>query len=316
VEAGRAGRFSHVIGLDRRDAPEMLRQAGADIVVPDLAFLEVEGRRLARSEDPPLTNALRSFDEIKARLAGKRPSVFLDYDGTLTPIVARPDLALLSEEMRAVLRALAARCSVAVISGRDLADVRRLVGLDNLVYAGSHGFDICGPDGRRIQHQGGAAFTAAAERATQMLRPALAAIQGALVEPKRFAVAVHYRQVPEADVPQIEAEIDRVIAAVPELRRTDGKKVFELRPRFDWNKGKAVLWLLDALGQNGSDILPFYLGDDLTDEDAFVALRRQGVTIFVGQPGPTAALYVLADSGEVGAFLSKLTRLLNHDHGR
>jgi trehalose 6-phosphate phosphatase len=255
--------------------------------------------------------ALEHFDKIQARLAGKRPSVFLDYDGTLTPIVERPDLAVLSDRMRTVLRDLAARCSVAVVSGRDLQDVRKLVGLDDLVYAGSHGFDIVGPNGLRIQHEQGAAFAVAVEQAVERLRPEVSRVAGSLVEPKRYAVAVHYRQVAEADVPRLEGIVDQVLAATPDLRKTHGKKVFELRPRFDWDKGKAVLWLLSALNQAGPDILPFYIGDDLTDEDAFWALRDRGVTIYVGTPERTEAHYVLADPEEVGTFLSQLTQALD-----
>lgn len=258
-----------------------------------------------------MKHALTQFDRIAARLAGKWPSVFLDYDGTLTPIVERPDLALLGEAMRDTLRDLAARCSIAVISGRDLADVRRLVGLDGLVYAGSHGFDIAGPNGLRIEHEGGAAFAAAVKRATDELRRALAGIEGALVESKRFAVAVHYRQVAAGGVPHVEQAVERVVAAVPELKMTGGKKVFELRPRFDWDKGKAVLWLLDALGQSGSDVLPLYIGDDLTDEDAFRALLGRGVTVFVGPEHHTDAEYLLDDVEQVGAFLARLTRALD-----
>ena len=310
VEAGHAGGFGHVVGIDRRGEPEALRKGGADIVVSDLVFLGLAGQASKQRGDAPVTNALHRFDEIRARLTGKRPSVFLDYDGTLTPIVARPDLALLSEEMRTVLRGLGARCSVAIISGRDLADVRRLVGLDDLVYAGSHGFDIAGPGGLHIQHEESAAFAAAVEHATQQLRPALVAIEGALVEPKRFAVAVHYRQVADDEVAKVEAVVDRVLNGVPELHKTHGKKVFELRPRFDWDKGKAVLWLLSALKQTGADILPFYIGDDLTDEDAFRALRDRGVTIFVGQPEQTAAHYILDETNEVGAFLKELAGVL------
>lgn len=258
-----------------------------------------------------MNSALEHFDEIRARLAGKRPSVFLDYDGTLTPIVARPDLAVLGERMRTVLRDLAARCSVAVVSGRDLKDVRKLVGLDALVYAGSHGFDIAGPDGLRIQHEQGAVFAAAVEQAVEQLLREAPAVDGSLVEPKRYAVAVHYRQVADDDVPKLEGIVDQVLAATPDLRKTHGKKVFELRPRFDWDKGKAVLWLLSALDQAGPDVLPFYIGDDLTDEDAFQALRDRGVTIYVGTPERTAAHYVLDDPEEVGAFLSQLTQALD-----
>jgi len=307
VAAGRAGGFGHVVGIDRRGAPEALLKAGADIVVSDLAELHVGG---TMSKEAPVKNALERFDEIGAQLTSRRPSVFLDYDGTLTPIVARPDLAVLSDQMRSTLRDLAARCSVAIVSGRDMADVRKLVGLDNLVYAGSHGFDIAGPGGLRIQHEQGAAFTAAVERATERLKPALAGIEGALVEPKRFAVAVHYRQVADDEVAAVEAVVDRVLQAVPELKKSGGKKVFELRPRFDWDKGKAVLWLLEALGQTGGDVLPFYIGDDLTDEDAFRALQDRGITIYVGRPEQTAARYVLADTEQAGAFLTKLTSVL------
>ncbi len=256
------------------------------------------------------TDALTSFDEITARLAGKRASVFLDYDGTLTPIVARPDLAVLSDRMRTVVGNLAARCSVAVVSGRDLADVRKLVGLDNLVYAGSHGFDIAGPNNLRIEHEQGEAFAAAVSRVAGRLQPELADIKGALVEPKRFAVAVHYRQVADDQVAKVEAIVDRVLAGEADLRKAGGKMVFELRPRFDWDKGKAVLWLLRALGQTGDDVLPFYLGDDLTDEDAFRALAASGVTVLVGQAERTAARYVLDDTDQVGLFLTNLTQVL------
>lgn len=257
-----------------------------------------------------LNNALHSFDTIAERLAGRKPAVFLDYDGTLTPIVARPELALLSDAMRQILRRLSARCTVAIVSGRDLADVRRLVGLDGLVYAGSHGFDIAGPEGLRIEHERSADFTAAVERAATTLKPLLASLPGALVEPKRYAVAVHYRLVDPSEVPRVEAAVDGVLASVPGLRKTRGKMVFELRPDFDWDKGKAVLWLLDALKLTGPDVLPFYVGDDETDEDAFRALRADGVTIFVGTPAATAAQYWLADPDEVAAFLSRLAQVL------
>jgi alpha,alpha-trehalase len=259
----------------------------------------------------PVPNALERFDEIEARLTGRQPTVFLDYDGTLTPIVARPDLALLSDDMRKVLNGLAARCSVGIVSGRDLADVRALVGLDGIVYAGSHGFDIVGPDGLSVRHDQAAAFTAAVERATEQLHPAMAAIGGTLVEPKRFAVAVHYRQVADGDVADVETAVDRILETVPELHKTHGKKVFELRPRFDWDKGKAVLWLMSALGQTDADTLPYSLGDDVTDEDAFRALGDRGITIFVGRPEKTAANYLLDDTDQVGAFLARLTRVLD-----
>jgi alpha,alpha-trehalase len=218
--------------------------------------------------------------------------------------------------MRVAVRRLAGLCPVAIVSGRDRADVERLVGIDALVYAGSHGFDIAGPDGLRIEHEQGAAFSDAVERASANLQNALAGIDGALVEPKRFAVAVHYREVAEPELQTLEAKVDQVLEAVPELHKTHGKKVFELRPRFEWDKGKAVVWMLDALGLDRPEILPFYFGDDTTDEDAFRALDGRGVSIFVGPPGDTtAAAYRLEDPDAVGGFLNALSDLLEARDG-
>jgi alpha,alpha-trehalase len=309
VEAGRAGGFGLVIGVARSGEVDALRANGADLVVGDLA--ELAGGTASPSAAAPLPNALESMAEIRARLAGKRPAVFLDYDGTLTPIVARPELAVLSQEMRTIVARLAARCTTAIVSGRDRADVERLVGIGDLVYAGSHGFDIAGPGGLRKEHERAAEFLPALDRAEQALRREIAGIEGSLVERKKFAIAVHYRLVADDEVARVERAVAAVAADTPELRRTTGKKVFELRPRIEWDKGKAVLWLLGALGVEGEDVLPFYLGDDDTDEDAFAALKDRGIGLLVADgPQPTAAAYRLADPNEVGRFLNELAAML------
>lgn len=313
VAAGHAGGFGLVIGVARTDDDEALRANGADLVVRDLAELG-DGAALRARPRPQPANLPNAFDrtaEFRARIADKRPAVFLDYDGTLTPIVARPELAVLSDAMRATLVRLAERCPVAIVSGRDRADVARLVGLDGLVYAGSHGFDIAGPGGLRKEHERAAAFLPALDRAEERLRREVAGIDGALPERKKFAIAVHYRLVAEEEVARIERAVAAVAAAIPELRRSAGKKVFELRPRIDWDKGKAVLWLLAALGLDGTDVLPFYIGDDETDEDAFRALAGHGIAILVGGEGrSTAAGYVLADPAEVARFLGDPAAML------
>src|SRR5690606_18525987 len=138
--------------------------------------------------------------------------------------------------MRARIRDLAALCPVAIVSGRDRADVARLVGLDSLIYAGSHGFDISGPDGLRKEHERAAAFLPALDRAERQLQLAVGDVAGALVERKRFAIAVHYRLVAAESVDRVEEAVDAALKANPELRKTYGKKVFELRPRIDWDK--------------------------------------------------------------------------------
>src|SRR5262245_55532903 len=164
-----------------------------------------------------------------------RLAVFLDYDGTLTPIVGHPEDAWLSDSMRQTLRSLAARVPVAILSGRDLDDVRGRVHVDGVVYAGSHGFDIAGAGG--VRRELGAAYLPMLGAAEMELREALDEISGALLERKHCSVAAHYRNVKENDASRVAVAVDAVAARHPELRRINGKKVYELLPDIDWNKG-------------------------------------------------------------------------------
>lgn len=308
VQAGRAGGFGFVVGVDRTGRAADLRDAGADAVVASLDQLHLDEPVSApRSDHPP--RAMDNLDRIDQRLRDVRPVVFLDYDGTLTPIVDRPEQATLGESMRDALCALADRCDVAVISGRDLADVRRLVGLDNLIYAGSHGYDIVGSDGRQRQREEGVEALPALDQAEPMLREQLKDIPGARVERKRFAIAAHYRNAADRNIPRIEQAMNEAVEKHAGLRKRGGKKIFELLPDADWNKGRAVLWLLETLGPGGAESLPIYIGDDVTDEDAFVALRSRGVTALVSDSSSrTAADYRLRDSEEVELFLRRLAK--------
>ncbi|MGH7860144.1 MAG: trehalose-phosphatase [Candidatus Binatia bacterium] len=252
-----------------------------------------------------LPSALEHWDELERRLRRGRMAAFLDYDGTLAAIVDRPELAKLSEPMRAALRALGEACPTAIVSGRARTDVATRVGLENLYYAGSHGFDIAGPGG--IAFEAEPRLRPRIEAACRELARAARAIDGAIVEDKRFAASVHYRLVAEAEVAHLEAAVDRVVAADPRLRKAHGKKVFEIRPRTDWDKGRAVLWLLEALGLDGQGVVPVYVGDDETDEDAFSAIRARGIAILVADSArATAASYRLRDPGEVFELLGRL----------
>lgn len=260
-----------------------------------------------------LPSALEGRDGLARRLNGRRPAVFLDYDGTLTPIVERPELAVLSDAMRTVVRDLARRCPVAIVSGRDRADVERLVGIDELIFAGSHGFDIRVPGGKRIQREEGAEFAALLDGVKARLNREAASIAGSLIEPKKSSVAVHYRQVAEADRPRVKAIVGAILAEHDNLRVTPGKMVYEIQPKLDWNKGKAVLWLLEALDLTAPEVLPLYFGDDITDEDAFAALGGRGIGIYVGggdalDDRPTAADYRLDHPDDVGRLLDTLAR--------
>jgi len=257
-----------------------------------------------------LPSALNLIDEIIAGTDGKRPAVFLDYDGTLTPIVSRPEDAWLSESMRQTLQSLAARVPVAILSGRDLDDVRGRVLVDGIVYAGSHGFDIAGAGG--LRRELGFAYLSVLDTAETELREALDEIPGAQLERKHFSVAAHYRNVNENDASRVALAVDAVATRHHELRKMDGKKVYELLPDIDWNKGKAVLWLLETLDLARGKVLPIYIGDDRTDEDAFWTLKSRGIGILVSEQSQvTAANYWLRNPDEVERFLQKITDRLH-----
>ncbi|MEJ8755408.1 trehalose-phosphatase [Pontibacter sp. H259] len=247
------------------------------------------------------------LDHIRELLQTKKPAVFLDYDGCLTPIVKQPELAILSPEMRAVLQRLATVCTVAIVSGRDRKNVQQLVQLDNLYFAGSHGFDISGPDGLQTEPGGAAEALPTLDEAEKLLHEQLSHIPGTLVERKKYAIAVHFRNVEAEAVPDVERVVKAILAQHPQLKIGLGKMIFELKPNLNWHKGKAVLWLLETLELNTPDILPIYIGDDITDEDAFVSLQGKGVAILVGKhDSKTAANYSLKDVDEVLLFLTLL----------
>lgn len=308
VQAGSNGNFGLVVGIDRGANWFALRDGGADLIVSDLSELTVEklDTWFARRADAR-PSALRHWGEVRARFTGRRPAAFLDYDGTLTPIVARPDLALLSDEGRDALRQLADVVPTLIVSGRGREDVAGMVRLDNLFYAGSHGFDIAGPDGSELRHEVGEAWVGKMDAIHEQLCEQVKQLEGAIVEHKRFSVALHYRQVEQKHVAGMEELVDRIVASDPGLKKTHGKKVFEVRPQLEWDKGKAVLWLMQAVGLEKPDVVPFYIGDDTTDEDAFAALKGRGFGVVVTEvPRPTKAEYSLQNPREVHEFLRRL----------
>jgi trehalose 6-phosphate phosphatase len=316
VEAGRAGEFGLVIGIDRTGHPDDLARF-ADIVVPDLASLTIDetgihpvrapgtARRRARLDLP---SALTD-PGIHRRLHGRTPAVFVDYDGTLTPIVARPEQAILDPATRDVLRRLARRYTVGVISGRDLADVQRMVGVESLWFAGSHGLEIVSPAGERRDVDESDEILLRLDAAEVLLADAIGHIPEAWAERKRFAIAVHYRQTPQKWVPELESIVTQVAASSPGLRLGAGKMVFELRPDLDWDKGVALKWMVQNAGPSRGDVVPVYLGDDVTDEDGFGAIRDRGVAVVVGEGSETWADFRLANTDEVRQFLGRLDEI-------
>lgn len=268
---------------------------------------------MTATTDPHELPSALSDPVLADRLADRTPAVFLDYDGVLSPIVEHPEDAVLAPETRRALVRLADRCPVAIVSGRDLADVRGMVDVDGLVYAGSHGWDIAGLDVQAEPR--GERYLPALEAAQRELIARLDGVPGARVERKRYAIAVHFRQVDDADVDGLERATRAVAADHPELRVTGGKRIFELRPDLEWNKGTAVTWLLEQLAL-GDDAVPIYVGDDETDEDAFRALAGSGIGVIVGPEVPSAASYRLDDTDEARQFLEWLADTCDDRSGR
>ena len=265
----------------------------------------------ARASELPAPEAV-----LAERGDARTPAVFLDYDGVLTPIVDNPSDAVMGPEMRRIVSELAQRASVCVVSGRDRGVVTELMGLDDLIVAGSHGFDIWDPRHGAITHDASSGFEDLVEKVTAEVSERAAAIDGTLVEPKHASVALHYRAVDPSRHAQVQEIVDGVLAAHPgELRVTPGKFVHEIQPKIDWNKGRAVEHLLDVLDLRGPGVLPVYLGDDVTDEDAFRApsIADGGLGVLVIDPSDaaareTAASAVTPDVDGVARFLDALGR--------
>lgn len=241
--------------------------------------------------------------------------LLLDFDGTLAPIVERPELAALPGPTRAALERLLAHpgVDVAIVSGRALADVRELARLPGIAYAGNHGMEIDGAGLRRV-HLEAAAARPHLETLVATLGPELAAVRGALLEDKGLTLTVHHRLVERSQVPRVRHLVLAAAAPLPGLRVTEGKEVLEVRPAVEWDKGRAVEFLLDSLDPPpGAPVI--YLGDDTTDEDAFRAVRgwREGgesVLVAESQPSDTAAASLARDPAEVGVLLARIAEAL------
>jgi trehalose 6-phosphate phosphatase len=244
--------------------------------------------------------------EVEERIrVAHHVALFLDFDGTLAPLVPDPVGARMDEAVRQALGSISrgGRAVVSIISGRALDHLRERVGLPDLIYAGNHGLEI---EGRGLSFVEPAAAAARGElrAVARRLESALRAIPGAFVEYKVLTTSVHYRNVDAGDRGRVEQAVLEAIAPAAGLFRLGtGKMLWEILPKTDWNKGAAVRWILDRVGGDG--MVSIYFGDDRTDEDAFRALP-DGLTFKVGRAEPTDARYRVSGPAAVEEFLEWL----------
>lgn len=230
--------------------------------------------------------------------------LLLDYDGALTRITPASKQVTLPASTRSVLRTLShhPRITVAVISERPITELRRRVGVRNLIYIGNRGREMW-QVGRQAKVIVPRSFQETVARIRSQLASVVADIPGVLVEDKGLSVSLHYRLVPTEQ----ERHLIGIFACeiLPLVRSSEltvlyGRKVIELCPRLNWIKGHAALWLMEEIHRRS--ILPIYIGGDHTGGGAFEALP-DGITMQVGAQAGSQVDYYLRDVKEVIAFL-------------
>jgi trehalose-phosphatase len=253
------------------------------------------------------------LDKIEPALANRPVFLFLDYDGTVTPIRKKPALGRISKRSKKLLAELSksSHCRLAIISGRSLKDVRKMVGVSGIIYSGNHGLEMRGPQ-IRFQSPVSKKHKAILRQLHRRLVGKLSPIKGVLIEDKGLSLSVHYRLAAAKDRPLVKTvfrQITSVYTERKQIRVKPGKMVLEIFPPVEWNKGKAVQWLLKNAAVNNTRIMPIYIGDDVTDEDVFRILKHRGLSIYVGKPGKSRARYYVKNTDEVHDFLSLIAKL-------
>lgn len=263
-----------------------------------------------RLKDIP--SALSRLDEIESAVRGRRLFAAMDFDGTLAPLDNDPEAVEMTAETKKRLKNLALRCPVAIVTGRDLEDIRERVGLEELFYSGSHGFQITGPPGSGLSFEAGGEFLTALDEAERLLPGIIEGTPGALLQRKRFSISVHYRMVGRELVRELVEKTGRAVKGIGGLTTRHDKKAVEILPRMNWNKGSALLWLLEAVGMKEENSFVISMGDDITDEDMHIAVKGRGAGIIVTGTEPplsTFADYRLGSVAEAGRFIEILERI-------
>jgi trehalose-phosphatase len=260
-----------------------------------------------------MKHLFRAHKKIKEKTGNGQIFLFLDYDGTLAEIAAHPELAIISTGLKEILKEITRnkRFRLAIISGRSLPDIRKKIDLPGIIYSGNHGLEIEG-GGIKYTNTVSAEFLYLLPLIKEKLVSTLNKYQGVIVEDKILTLTVHYRLAEKELLPKILADFNTTMQGYLQMHNVfvrKGKKILEVIPDIPWNKGRAVQWILENLQTAGSLYTPIYIGDDITDEDAFEVLKKDGITIFVGYCTDSKAQYYVRNIGEVAKFIRFLSSL-------
>jgi trehalose 6-phosphate phosphatase len=251
---------------------------------------------------------------VQARIErAARLILFLDFDGTLAPIVDEPILAILPAATRQVLVELISdpAIMIAIVSGRALGDVKGRVGIPGLIYAGNHGLEIEG-QGLSFEHAAAVVLKGAIREITERIATHAAELEGVEIESKVLTSSIHFRRAPRAAQIHLDSLIRDLISPTdPNIEVREAKMVHEIRPRVAWDKGNGVAWIRQQLREEQAQ--PIVIGDDLTDESAFLAFD-DAITICVDPGRPTAAGYELDSPEAVLDFLRWIAQMWSLVH--
>lgn len=269
-----------------------------------------QGGRRARLT---MRSALTHLAKIEKRIQkAKRLALMFDFDGTISPIVPKPEDAYLPAASRRLLKRLNSQWPVCIITGRSLAVIREKVGVPNFIYGASHGLEWSFGN-QRHERPVPRKVLAALARVRTFVRKLKARHPKLLLERRRFAVTFHYHLVPRAELPRLEEGLKQLFAFLYSARRLKilwDKKTIDIVPNLQWTKGHIARHILVRLDkQKGLKHLSLYIGDASTDEDAFRALKN-GITIRVGKKKGSAAKYYFKSRKQVDEFLSWLSSLV------
>jgi trehalose-phosphatase len=257
-----------------------------------------------------MRNLQNHLTEIRARLSPqKRVLLLMDFDGTLSPLADAPEKAHLPQDVQQMLLRLAfqPRVRVAILSGRSLAYLKSVFGVQSFFYGGNHGLEMEGPD-FSFCHPRARTLRRVIQNLVRQIRKPVKAVPGAFLENKGFSLALHFRNIPRVHKPDFDALLEKLrekTAGLP-VRWQPGNKVWELLPRVAWDKGRAA----ESLIQHLEHPFPVAVGDDRTDEDMFEALSGKGITVHVGGDSDSSAQFCLTRQSEVPRLLRFLEEVL------